>query len=87
METHQPIDEKERSQHSTHRNHGLWMAICCAVPLGLIVLLSTLGVIGAWGYYGLILLCPVLHFFFMRNMAGKHEKNHGKREFQTHRRG
>ncbi len=69
---------KGQRQGRDHRDHGLWMAICCALPLGLIVLLSTLGVIEAWGYYGLILLCPVLHYFFMRNMAGKHGKDHGE---------
>jgi hypothetical protein len=36
-----------------------------------IVLLSLWGILGSWGYYGLILLCPLLHLFFMRRMASK----------------
>jgi hypothetical protein len=36
-----------------------------------IVLLSLLGVLGSWGFYALILLCPLLHLFFMRRMASK----------------
>jgi hypothetical protein len=57
------------------------MAICCAVPLVLIVGLSFFGVLGAWGYYGLILLCPVTHYFLMRRMTPKdkgkmHKKEH-----------
>jgi hypothetical protein len=52
-------------------NHFLWMILCCAIPLAGIVLLSFFGVLGAWGLYALILLCPLLHFVFMRIMAHK----------------
>jgi hypothetical protein len=36
-----------------------------------IVLLSLLGILGSWGFYALILLCPLLHLFFMRRMVSK----------------
>jgi hypothetical protein len=36
-----------------------------------IIILSLLGVLGSWGFYALILLCPLLHLFFMRRMASK----------------
>jgi hypothetical protein len=52
-------------------NHFLWMTLCCAIPLVGIVLLSFFGVLGTWGLYALILLCPLLHFVFMRIMAYK----------------
>jgi hypothetical protein len=52
-------------------SHSLWMILCCAIPLVGIVLLSFLGVLGTWGLYALILLCPLLHFVFMRIMAHK----------------
>jgi len=47
------------------------MFLCCAIPLGGIALLSFLNILGPWGFYTLILLCPLLHFFFMRRMASK----------------
>ena len=51
--------------------HTFWMFLCCAIPLGGIALLSFLNIFGPWGLYTLILLCPLLHFFFMRRMASK----------------
>jgi hypothetical protein len=51
--------------------HTFWMLLCCAIPLGGIALLSFFGVLGLWGLYALILLCPLLHFVFMRRMASK----------------
>jgi hypothetical protein len=47
------------------------MILCCAIPLVGIVLLCFFGVLGTWGLYALILLCPLLHFIFMRIMAYK----------------
>jgi hypothetical protein len=52
-------------------NYFLWMILCCAIPLVGIVLLSFFGVLGTWGLYALILLCPLLHFIFMKIMAYK----------------
>lgn len=52
------------------QNHSLLMAICCAIPLVLIVMLSSFGVLESWGYYALILLCPILHL-------AMHSKGHG----------
>ena len=54
--------------------HAWIMLICCAIPLGLIVLLSALGFIGAWGFYALFLLCPLLHFVLMRH-GYEHDKD------------
>ena len=52
-------------------SHFFWMVLCCLIPLAGITLLSFLGVIGPWGLYGLILLCPLLHFIFMRRMVSR----------------
>ncbi len=52
-------------------SHSFWMVLCCAIPLAGIIVLSFLGILGAWGVYALILLCPLLHLFFMRRMAPK----------------
>lgn len=60
-----------------YADHGLWMAICCGVPLALIVGLSLLGVLGAWGLYGLILLCPIAHYFLMRRMDPRNRSGTG----------
>jgi hypothetical protein len=50
------------------KNHALTMILCCAIPLVGIVALSSLGVLGSWGYYALILICPLGHIFMMRGM-------------------
>jgi len=52
-------------------SHLFWMVLCCLIPLAGITLLSFLGIIGPWGLYALILLCPLLHFIFMRRMVSK----------------
>lgn len=74
IDIHESGQGEDQHKGTTHHNQGLWMVICCALPIGAVVVLSILGVLGAWGYYGLILLCPVLHYFLMRNMAGSHRK-------------
>ncbi len=50
------------------KNHALAMILCCAIPLVGILALSSLGVLGSWGYYALILICPLGHIFMMRGM-------------------
>jgi len=48
------------------QSHTIIMFLCCLIPLLLIVALSSLGIIGSWGFLALILLCPILHLFLMR---------------------
>jgi hypothetical protein len=52
-------------------SHSFWMALCCAIPLLGIALLSFFGVLGSWGLFALILLCPLLHFIFVRRLASR----------------
>lgn len=50
------------------QNHLLAMVLCCAIPLIGILALSYLGILGSWGYYAMLLLCPLAHIFMMRGM-------------------
>jgi len=50
------------------KNHALAMILCCGIPLVGILALSSLGILGSWGYYALILICPVGHLLMMRGM-------------------
>ena len=49
-------------------NHALMMIICCGIPIVGIMALSSLGILGSWGYYALILICPLSHILMMRGM-------------------
>ncbi|UCD33066.1 MAG: DUF2933 domain-containing protein [Desulfobacterales bacterium] len=44
------------------------MGICCALPLIAFFVLSFFGVLGSWGFYALILICPLAHLWMMRGM-------------------
>jgi hypothetical protein len=54
------------------QNHALMMILCCGIPLVGIMALSSLGVLGSWGYFALILICPLGHIFMMRGMHSGH---------------
>lgn len=54
------------------QNHSLMMILCCGIPLVGIMALSSLGILGSWGYYALILICPLGHIFMMRGMHSGH---------------
>ena len=56
------------------QNHLLAMTICCAAPLMAILALSSIGILGSWGYYLLLLLCPLGHMLMMRSMHSGNEK-------------
>ena len=56
------------------KNHALAMILCCGIPLVGIMALSSLGLLGSWGYYALILLCPLGHIFMMRGMMHSNSK-------------
>ena len=50
------------------KNHALAMILCCGIPLVGILVLSTSGLLGSWGYYALLVICPVGHLLMMRGM-------------------
>ncbi len=56
------------------RNHTVAMIICCAIPLIAIPVLSLTGILGPWGFYALILLCPLLHLLMMLKLKQKETK-------------
>jgi len=60
------------------KNHALAMVLCCGIPIVGILALSSLGVLGSWGYYALILICPLGHVLMMRGM----HSSHGESEVQ-----
>ncbi len=62
------------------KNHALAMILCCAIPLVGILALSSLGVLGSWGYYALILICPLGHIFMMRGMHSSPAKDSGMQQ-------
>jgi len=61
------------------KNHSFAMILCCAVPLGLIFGLSISGNLGSWGYYALLLLCPLMHVFMMRGHGSSHHSHHDQK--------
>jgi hypothetical protein len=61
------------------------MLICCLVPIAGIALLSASGVVGSWGYYGLILLCPLGHFVIMSFMNRDLEPRQGRESREAKR--
>ena len=69
------VEEKKSKQGPS--SHFLMMVLCCAIPIIAIVVLSSMGILGRWGFYLLILLCPLLHFLLMRKMGSHHEETAG----------
>ena len=52
-------------------NPFLAMVLCCALPLIAIFAFSSLGILGIlgkWGVYALILICPLAHLWIMRGI-------------------
>ncbi len=56
------------------KNHALAMILCCGIPIVGILALSSLGILGSWGYYALLLICPVGHLLMMRGMHSNTEE-------------
>jgi hypothetical protein len=64
------------------KNHALAMVICCGIPIVGILVLSTLGLLGSWGYYALLLICPVGHLLMMRGMHSNSEETMVPRQIE-----
>ncbi|HIH16316.1 MAG TPA: DUF2933 domain-containing protein [Candidatus Diapherotrites archaeon] len=50
------------------QDHTLLMLACCLVPLLLLAAALYLGVNNDLLFFGFLLLCPLLHFFLMKDM-------------------
>ena len=49
-------------------NYAPIMILCCGIPLVGILALLSMGLLGSWGYYVLLLLCPLGHILMMKGM-------------------
>ena len=61
------------------KGHGWWMVLACILPLLLIFLLPTLGVVGGTGslLFVFIIVCFGLHLLMMRGHHDDHDKDRG----------
>jgi len=64
------------------KNHALAMILCCGIPLVGILALSSLGILGSWGYYALLLICPLGHLLMMRGMHSNSEESMVPRQIE-----
>lgn len=55
------------------KNHGLWMIICCVLPLLLIFIVPAFGAKGGGPLFIALLVCFALHMFMMRGRHGNHD--------------
>ena len=51
--------------------HGLIMVLCCLIPVAIIAVLWAAGLSGSYLFFGIMLLCPVLHIAMMYGMKKK----------------
>ena len=62
-----------------NRRHWWIMLLCCLIPIAAIAAISVLGVPSSSVlYFGLLLLCPLLHLVMMRGTMG-HQGEHQNR--------
>ena len=67
------------------KNHALAMILCCGIPIVGIMALSSLGILGSWGYYALILICHVGHLLMMRGMHSNSDDSMVPRQIEHKR--
>jgi hypothetical protein len=60
-----------KSNKAGNHRHTLMMMLGCLMPLMLLGILWVVGVSQSILSFGILLLCPILHFVMMKNM--KHE--------------
>ena len=58
-------------------NHWLMMIVCCATPLIIAGILFYFG-FKTYAILAVMLLCPILHYFMMKNTHKKHNLNKDK---------
>ena len=64
------------------KNHALMMIMCCGIPLVGILTLTSFGILGSWGYYALLLICPLGHLLMMRGMHSNTEDHMVTRQIE-----
>ena len=70
----------------SYSKHTILLVICCLIPIIGIAILAASGAIGSWGYYGLILLCPLGHFVII-SLMNHNVKSNGQYEQNDNWRG
>ncbi len=70
-------DKEKNLLDKIRHNHWLMMLICCALPLILLIILVYIfGLNNKYLFWFVLLLCPITHYFMMKDMHGKHgDKN------------
>ena len=48
--------------------HGLIMLLCCLVPIAVLAIMWAAGVSSNYLFFGVVLLCPILHLVMMTRM-------------------
>ncbi len=57
-------------------NHGLMMLLCCGIPLLLLYgAVYFFGLSKSYLFWFIILLCPLMHFWMMKDMHKKQPQN------------
>lgn len=54
------------------KNHNLLMTICCVMPLILIIILYIIGIDNKYIFWLLLITCPLMHYFMMKDMNHDH---------------
>lgn len=79
LNKYKSIGGESMSNNHDHKKHGLWMIICCLVPMVLLALLFSLNlqnsVVKAVAGGLLILVCPLAHILMMVFMKNEHNNN------------
>jgi len=59
-----------------NRKHMLIMLACCLVPLAALAAIAVFNIpANTVIYFGILLLCPLMHFAMMRNMDHAHQSH------------
>jgi len=67
------------------KNHWLMMVICCGIPLVLLItLVYFFGLNDKYLFWFILLLCPVMHYFMMRDMHKNHQNKSLKNKESCH---
>ncbi len=76
-----------KSDISGNHRHTLVMLLGCLVPLVLLGILWVIGVSQSILSFGILLLCPILHFVMMKNMKHENVENenvkHGTQNIES----
>jgi len=65
------------------KNHWLMMALCCIVPLIIAGVLYYFN-FKTYALLAIMLLCPIMHYFMMRDMHKNHQNKNLKNKESCH---